>query len=79
VTEWFSKIVKPSYVRCSILALALIILLEEEGDGELFSALGVFPLILAAAALSISRLSVAARWHILPSPQVWKLLFAQSC
>jgi len=53
----------------SILALTLlIILLEEEGDGQLFSALrrvsiGYF--LAAIVVLSISRLFAAARWHIL--------------
>lgn len=53
----------------SILALALlIVLLEEEGDGELFSALrrvsiGYF--LAAVVALTISRLFAATRWHIL--------------
>ncbi|WKZ36524.1 MAG: lysylphosphatidylglycerol synthase transmembrane domain-containing protein [Anaerolineales bacterium] len=53
----------------SLLALVLLlILLEEEGDGELFSALrrvssGYF--LVALAALFISRSFAAARWHVL--------------
>jgi uncharacterized membrane protein YbhN (UPF0104 family) len=53
----------------SILALVLLlILIQEEGDGELFSALrrvdlGYF--LLAVVALLISRLFAAARWHVL--------------
>jgi hypothetical protein len=53
----------------SLLALILlIILIEEEGDGELFSALrrvtlGYF--LLALLALFISRLFAAARWYVL--------------
>mgnify|MGYP003430352164 FL=1 len=53
----------------SILALVLLlILIREEGDGELFSALrrvdlGYF--LLAVASLLISRLFAVARWHIL--------------
>jgi glycosyltransferase 2 family protein len=53
----------------SILALGLlIVLIEEEGDGELFSALrrvssGYF--LAAVVALFISRTFTAARWHVL--------------
>ncbi|MBM4426781.1 MAG: flippase-like domain-containing protein [Chloroflexi bacterium] len=53
----------------SILALVLlVILIEEEGDGELFSAvrrvsIGYF--LAAVAVLFISRFFSAARWHIL--------------
>ncbi len=53
----------------SILALVLLlILIQEEGDGELFSALrrvdlGYF--LLAIVALLSSRLFAVARWHIL--------------
>ena len=53
----------------SILALVLlVILLEEEGDGKLFSALrrvSVGYFLVAIVALSISRLFAAARWHVL--------------
>lgn len=53
----------------SILALVLLlILIREEGDGELFSALRRVSLnyfLLAFAALLISRLFAAARWYIL--------------
>ena len=70
MTKWFNEN-RQTIVRAlgSILALALlIILLEEEGDGKLFSALrrvsiGYF--LAAVIALSISRLFAAARWHIL--------------
>lgn len=53
----------------SVLALVLlVILIEEEGDGQLFSALrrvsiGYF--LAAVLALFISRLFATARWHIL--------------
>lgn len=53
----------------SILALALLmVLLREEGDGQLFSALrrvsiGYF--LVAVVALTISRMFAATRWHIL--------------
>jgi len=70
VTNWFNQN-RQTVIRVlgSILALALlIVLLEEEGDGKLFSALrrvsiGYF--LAAVVALSISRLFAAARWHIL--------------
>lgn len=70
MTNWFNKNRQTvTRVLGSILALALlIVLLEEEGDGKLFSALrrvsiGYF--LAAVVALSISRLFAAARWHIL--------------
>ena len=70
MTNWFNKN-RQTVIRVlgSILALALlIVLLEEEGDGKLFSALrrvsiGYF--LAAIVTLSISRLFAAARWHIL--------------
>jgi uncharacterized membrane protein YbhN (UPF0104 family) len=70
VTSWFDQN-RQTIVRAlgSILALALlIVLLEEEGDGKLFSALrrvsiGYF--LAAVVALIISRMFAAARWHIL--------------
>ena len=70
MTKWFSQN-RQTIVRVfgSILALVLlIVLLEEEGDGQLFSALrrvsiGYF--LAAIVALSISRLFAALRWHIL--------------
>ena len=53
----------------SILALALlIVLIQEEGDGQLFSALrrvSVGYFLAAVVALTISRLFAAGRWHIL--------------
>ena len=71
MTNWFNKNRRQTVIRVlgSILALALlIVLLEEEGDGKLFSALrrvsiGYF--LAAVVALSISRLFAAGRWHIL--------------
>ncbi len=68
--KWLSEN-RQTLVRAfvSILALVLlIVLLEEEGDGELFSALrrvsiGYF--LAAVFALFISRLFAVARWHIL--------------
>lgn len=70
MTNWFNQN-RQTVIRVlgSILALALlIVLLEEEGDGKLFSALrrvsiGYF--LAAIVALSISRLFAVARWHIL--------------
>ena len=70
MTNWFNQN-RQTVIRVlgSILALALlIVLLEEEGDGKLFSALrrvsiGYF--LAAVVALSISRLFAATRWHIL--------------
>lgn len=53
----------------SVLALVLLILLlEEEGDGQLFSALrrvSVGYFLLAVAALFISRIFAAGRWYVL--------------
>ena len=53
----------------SILALALlIVLIQEEGDGQLFSALrrvSVGYFLAAVVALTISRVFAATRWHIL--------------
>ena len=66
----------------SILALALlIVLLEEEGDGQLFSALrrvSIGYLFAAIVALSISRLFAAARWHILLQSASVKITFLRS-
>ncbi len=70
MTKWFDQN-RQTIIRVfgSVLALALlIILLEEEGDGKLFSALrrvsiGYF--LAAVVALTISRLFSTARWHIL--------------
>jgi glycosyltransferase 2 family protein len=70
VIEWLSKN-RQTIVRAlgSILALTLlIILLEEEGDGELFSALrrvSIEYFLAATVSLLISRLFAAGRWHIL--------------
>ena len=66
----------------SLLALALVIvLLEEEGDGQLFSALrrvssGYF--LTAVAGLFISRLFAAARWYILLKSAGLKISFLRS-
>ena len=66
----------------SILALALVIvLLEEEGDGQLFSALrrvssGYF--LAAVAALFISRLFAASRWHVLLKSAGLEISFLRS-
>jgi glycosyltransferase 2 family protein len=53
----------------SILALVLlVVLIEEEGDGELFSALrrvSLWYFLAGLAALFISRLFAVMRWHIL--------------
>ena len=70
MTKWLGEN-RQTIIRAlgSILALALlIILLEEEGDGKLFSALrrvsiGYF--LAAVVSLTISRLFSTARWHIL--------------
>jgi uncharacterized membrane protein YbhN (UPF0104 family) len=70
VTEWWNKN-RQTIIRFlgSVLALTLlIILLEEEGDGQLFSALrrvSVGYFLAALVALSISRLFASTRWHIL--------------
>jgi uncharacterized membrane protein YbhN (UPF0104 family) len=70
VTNWLNKN-RQTIVRAlgSILALTLlIILLEEEGDGQLFSALrrvSIDYFLAAVVALTISRLFATARWHIL--------------
>ncbi len=70
MTNWFREN-RQTVVRVlgSILALGLlIVLVQEEGDGQLFSALrrvslGYF--LAAVVALTISRLFAATRWHIL--------------
>jgi uncharacterized membrane protein YbhN (UPF0104 family) len=66
----------------SILALVLlVILLQEKGDGELFSALrrvssGYF--LAAIAALLVSRLFAVMRWHLLLRSAGVKLTFLRS-
>jgi len=83
VTNWFSEN-RQTIVRVlgSILALALlIILLEEEGDGKLFSALrrvSIEYFLMAIVALSISRLFAALRWHILPQSAGVEIPFLRS-
>jgi uncharacterized membrane protein YbhN (UPF0104 family) len=70
MTNWFRKN-RQTVIRAlgSVLALALlIVLIQEEGDGQLFSAvrrvsIGYF--LAAVVALTISRLFAATRWHIL--------------
>lgn len=70
VTDWLQKN-RQTVVRAlgSLLALALLlILLQEEGDGQLFSALrrvSIWYFLAAVGALLISRLFAATRWHIL--------------
>ncbi|MBI5966007.1 MAG: flippase-like domain-containing protein [Chloroflexi bacterium] len=83
MTKWFSEN-RQTIVRAlgSILALALlIILLEEEGDGQLFSALrrvSIVYFIAAVIALTISRLFSTARWHILLQSAGVKIPFLRS-
>lgn len=70
MTNWLSKN-RQTVARASgsILALVLlVILLQEKGDGELFSALrrvssGYF--LVAIATLLVSRLFAVMRWHVL--------------
>lgn len=66
----------------SLLTLALLILLiEEEGDGELFSALRRVDLdyfLLGLGALFISRLFAVLRWHILLTSAGVNLTFWRS-
>jgi hypothetical protein len=66
----------------SVLALALLlVLIEEEGDGELFSALrrvsiGYF--LAAVAALTVSRLFATVRWHVLLKSAGVEISFSRS-
>lgn len=66
----------------SILALVLlIILIEEEGDGELFSALrrvSIWYFLAGLASLFISRLFAVMRWHVLLQSAGVKLSFFRS-
>jgi glycosyltransferase 2 family protein len=66
----------------SLLALVLlIVLIEEEGDGELFSALrrvSSFYFLLAIAALFVSRVFAAARWHVLLRSADVKITFLRT-
>lgn len=66
----------------SILALVLlIVLIEEEGDGELFSALrrvSIWYFLTGLAALFISRLFAVMRWHVLLRSAGVKLSFFRS-
>ncbi|MBC7879038.1 MAG: flippase-like domain-containing protein [Anaerolineales bacterium] len=83
MTKWLREN-RQTIVRVlgSILALVLlIILLEEEGDSELFSALrrvsiGYF--LAAILALTISRLFAVTRWHILLKSAGVKIHFLRS-
>jgi len=83
VTKWFDQN-RQTIIRVfgSVLALALlIILLEEEGDGKLFSALrrvSIGHFLAAVVALSISRLFSTARWHILLNSAGVKIPFLRS-
>lgn len=66
----------------SVLALVLlIVLIEEEGDGELFSALrrvSSFYFLWAVVALFVSRLFAVARWHILLQSAGVKITFLRT-
>lgn len=66
----------------SILTLVLlVVLIEEEGDGELFSALrrvSIWYFLAGLAALFISRLFAVMRWHILLQSAGVKLSFFRS-
>ncbi len=81
--EWFKRN-RQTVIRAlgSILALTLlIILLEEEGDGKLFSALrrvsiGYF--LAATVVLIVSRVFASARWHILLQSAGVKISFLRS-
>jgi hypothetical protein len=70
MSNWLRKN-RQTIVRAlgSILALILlVILIEEEGDGELFSALrrvSLWYFLLGLAALFVSRLFAVTRWHVL--------------
>jgi uncharacterized membrane protein YbhN (UPF0104 family) len=83
VTKWLSKN-RQTVARAlgSILALVLLaILLQEKGDGELFSALrrvsiGYF--LAAIAALLVSRLFSILRWHVLLRSAGVELSFSRS-
>ena len=83
MTNWLSKN-RQTVVRAlgSVLALVLlVILLEEKGDGELFSALrrvssGYF--LAAIATLLVSRLFAIMRWHVLLRSAGVELPFSRS-
>lgn len=70
MSDWLKRN-RQTIVRAlgSILALILlVILIEEEGDGELFSALrrvSLWYFLFGLAALFVSRLFAVARWHVL--------------
>ncbi len=83
MTNWVSKNRQTvARVLGSVLALVLLaILVQEKGDGELFSALrrvsfGYF--LAAIAALIVSRLFAILRWHILLRSAGVKLSFLRS-
>jgi uncharacterized membrane protein YbhN (UPF0104 family) len=83
VTKWFSDN-RQTLIRAlgSVLALVLLlILIQEQGDGKLFSALrrvsiGYF--LAAVVTLSISRMFAALRWHILLNSAGVKIPFLRS-
>jgi uncharacterized membrane protein YbhN (UPF0104 family) len=83
VTNWLGKN-RQTIARAlgSILALVLlVVLLQEKGDGETFSALrrvSMGYLLLALVALLISRLFAVLRWHILLRSAGVKLSFLRS-
>jgi len=66
----------------SVLALALLVaLLEEKGDGELFSALrrvSSLYFLAAIAALFVSRMFAVMRWHVLLKSAGVELSFSRS-
>ena len=70
MTKWLSQN-RQTIIRAlgSILALALLlILIREEGDGKIFSALrrvSIIYFLAAIVTLSVSRMFAALRWHIL--------------
>jgi glycosyltransferase 2 family protein len=83
MTDWLRKN-RQTIIRVfgSLLTLALLILLiEEEGDGELFSALRRVELsyfLLGLGALFLSRLFAVLRWHILLTSAGVRLSFLRS-
>jgi uncharacterized membrane protein YbhN (UPF0104 family) len=83
VINWLSKN-RQTVARAlgSILALTLLfVLLQEKGDGEMFSALrrvSIRYLLLAAASLLASRLFAILRWHVLLRSAGVKLSYLRS-
>jgi glycosyltransferase 2 family protein len=83
VTDWISKN-RQTVMRAvgSIIALVfLAVLLQEKGDGEIFSALrrvSVGYFLAAIAALLVSRLFAVLRWHVLLRSSGVELSFFRS-